>query len=357
MNNHITMRQCIESLQANDLAYGVLPLQNGAQAVLSEYSGHVLGPFLDPDGESLLWTSSALGDAAALGALVADRDWNIGGDRIWIAPEIQYNVRDRTDFWGSLALPQQMDPGNYRLQQLGDDAWKLAQDVTLEAHNLSSGAKTLQVERVFRPTPDPLRKLSSYADLLDGVVYAGYEQFVTLTDTDPNQILSESWSLSQVNAGGHLWIPSTVAVEVTDYYAPIDDDHLHRYPGFLRLAISGHAQYKVGVQAAQVFGRMAYANTLDDGRAYLVVRGFYNNPSAPYLEEPAHLPGRSGHAIHVYNDDGGLGGFGEIECQGQAIGGALSRSAGTDQILLWFYVGAPQKIDAIFAHLIGERPE
>ena len=101
---------------------------------------------------------------------------------------------------------------------------------------------------------------------------------------------------------------------------------------------------------------MAYANTLDDGRAYLVVRGFHNNPSAPYVEEPAHLPGRSGHAMHVYNDNGMFGGFGEIECQGQAIGGALGRSSGTDQFLLWFYVGAPEKIDAILANLIGEKP-
>ena len=79
--------------------------------------------------------------------------------------------------------------------------------------------------------------------------------------------------------------------------------------------------------------------------------------SAPYLEEPAHLPGRSGHSIHVYNDDGGLGGFSEMECQGQAIGGSLSRSAGADQFLLWFYVGPPEKIDAIPGQVIGAMPE
>jgi hypothetical protein len=356
MNNHITMQQCIDTLQANGLAHGVLALQNGAQAVISQYSGHVLGPFLQPGGESLLWTSAVLADADKLAALVSARDWNIGGDRYWIAPEIQYYVGDRDNYRATLAVPQQMDPGNYSLEQIGDDAWKLGQEVTMEAHNLNTGSKTLQVERVLRPVPDPLRNLSSHAELLEGVVYAGYEQVVTLTDTEPNQILSESWSVTQVNPGGDLWIPSSAAVEVTDYYAPIDDAHLHRQPGLLRLAVSGHTQYKVGIQAAQVFGRMAYTNTLDDGRAYLVVRGFHNNPSAPYLEEPPHVPGRSGHAMHVYNDDGGLGGFGEMECGGQAIGGALGRHAGTDQYLLWFYVGPAQKIDAIFANLIGVRP-
>ena len=191
--------------------------------------------------------------------------------------------------------------------------------------------------------------------MIDGVTYAGYEQLVTLTDTEPNSILSESWSLAQLNPGGVLWIPATADVEVTDYYEPIDDEHLQRVPGLLRINISARRQFKIGIQAAQVFGRMAYANRLDDGRAYLVIRGFHNNPSAAYLEEPAHLVGRSGHAIHVYNDDGMFGGFGEMECQGQAIGGALGRSAGTDQFLLWYYVGAPEKIDAIFDALIGAR--
>lgn len=355
MNNHITLQQCIDSLEANGLAYGILSLQDGAQALISAYTGHVLGPFIGPGGESLLWTSPAMADADALGELAAVRDWNIGGDRIWIAPEIQYFVGDRTRYRETLAVPQQMDPGAYALAQAGEDAWTLTQEVTMEAHNLNTGAKTLQVERLLRPTPDPLRNLSRYAELADGVRYAGYEQFVTLTDVEPNTILSESWSLAQVNPGGRLWIPCTVEAEITDYYAPIDDEHLQRVPGFLCLLISGHTQYKVGLQAAQVFGRMAYANTLDDGRAYLVVRGFHNNPSAPYLEEPPDVPGRSGHAMHVYNDDGGLGGFGELECGGQAIGGAIGHSAWTDRYLLWFYVGAPARIDAIFAALIGEK--
>ena len=88
------------------------------------------------------------------GKLVAARDWNIGGDRIWIAPEIQYNCTDRTDFWGTLDLPKQMDPGNYTLKQIGD-GWTLAQDVTLEAHNLNTGGKTLHVDARLPPRAGP----------------------------------------------------------------------------------------------------------------------------------------------------------------------------------------------------------
>ena len=154
MNHHITLDQCTAALDANGIGYGIFALQNGAQALVSEYGGHVLGPFIGPGGESLLWTNPALAGADALRGLVAARDWNIGGDRIWIAPEIQYNCHDRTDFWGTLDLPQQMDPGDYTLEQLGGDAWHVAQEVTLEAHNLNTGSKTLHVDAssARRPT-------------------------------------------------------------------------------------------------------------------------------------------------------------------------------------------------------------
>ena len=89
------------------------------------------------------------------GELVAARDWNIGGDRIWIAPEIQYNCHDRTDFWGTLDLPQQMDPGDYTLEQLGGDAWRVAQEVSLEAYNLNTGSKILHVAACLPPGARP----------------------------------------------------------------------------------------------------------------------------------------------------------------------------------------------------------
>jgi hypothetical protein len=83
------------------------------------------------------------------------------------------------------------------------------------------------------------------------------------------------------------------------------------------------------------------------------VRSFFNNPSAPYAEEPSHSPGRRGHSIHIYNDDGNLGGFGELECNAQTIGGATGRSSSTDQVVLWLYVGSSNKVKEIALHLLG----
>ncbi|NJN98830.1 MAG: hypothetical protein HC875_34425 [Anaerolineales bacterium] len=83
------------------------------------------------------------------------------------------------------------------------------------------------------------------------------------------------------------------------------------------------------------------------------MRNFFNNPAAPYVEERAPWPGQRGHSVHIYNDDGGLGGFGELECNGQTIGGDTGRSSSADQFVLWLYVGAADKVKNLIPHLLG----
>jgi hypothetical protein len=279
--------------------------------------------------------------------------WNQGGDRIWIAPEIQYNVRDRADFWGSIHLPEQMDPGQYTLSQPQPDHWRLSQEVGLEAYNLASGHKQLSLARTIRRVADPLRHVSAYRELMNGVLFAGYEQSVSLSESTLDDIMSEAWSVIQLNPGGLLLIPASPHAEFSDYFEPIDAGLQSIYPSHLRLKITGDRRYKVGYKAAHVFGRLAYFNHLGDGQAYLIVRNFFNNPSAPYIEEPPDLPGCRGHSIHVYNDGGDFGGFGELECNGQTIGGATGHSSSTDQFILWLYVGTPDRLRRLTPHLIG----
>ncbi len=65
------------------------------------------------------------------------------------------------------------------------------------------------------------------------------------------------------------------------------------------------------------------------------------------------MPGCNGHSVHVYNDGGGFGGFGELEVMGQTIGGETGRSASSDQFLLWMFVGPDPSIKRIARHLLG----
>ncbi len=353
MNNRITYRQVIRRLEENGLTYAVLTLQNDVSIIIVQRGGRIFGPFLSPDSESIFWLNSAFARPDSFKEFLHSGDWNLGGDRMWIAPEIQYSVPDRADYWGTIRIPEQVDPGRYVLDQPQPEGWRLSQDVTLEAYNLASGQKELHLARLIRRVEDPLRNLSAYRDLIEGVTFAGYEQVVSLSESRLDDIMSEAWSLIQLNPGGLLLIPASRRVEFTDYYQPIDASLQTIHADHVRLKITGDRQYKVAYKAAHVFGRLAYFNHFDHGRAYLIVRNFFNNPSLPYAEEPPHVPGCRGHSIHVYNDNGMFGGFGELECNAQTIGGETGRSASTDQLLLWLYVGAADRVKDVALHLLG----
>ena len=362
MSQRITYRQVIDRLEGNDLPYGTLTLQNGVTIVVSQRGGRIFGPFLaqddGPDSESIFWINDVFADPDAFQEFLDSGDWNLGGSRIWIAPVIQYHVRDRDDFWGTVYWPEQVDPGNYTLENPQPNQWLLSQDMTLQAYNLASGEKELHLERLIRQAEDPLRNVRDYEGLVEGhsggTLFAGYEQSITLSEQINDGIMSEAWSLVQLNGGGELVIPASPRVEFVDYYDPVGDlQTIHA--DHVRLQVTGQNQYKVGYKAAHVFGRLGYFHHLDDGRATLVVRNFFNNPARPYVEEPAHLPGQHGYSIHVYNDGGEFGGFGELECNTQTIGGETGRSSSTDQLVLWLYVGAEDKVKEIGLHLLGVK--
>lgn len=352
MDDKITRHQVIARLEENDIPYGVLALQNDVSIAISQRGGRIFGPFLSPDDEGIFWINRAFAHPDSFREFLSSGSWNLGGSRIWIAPEIQYGIRDRSDFWGSVFWPPQVDPGNYVLEQPRPGQYRLSQDITLEAYNLAWGRKELHLERVIRRAEDPLRNLSAYQDLTAGVLFAGYEHIVSLSESTQDDIMSEAWNLVQLNPGGVLIIPASPCLEFVDYYAPVGDLQAI-YANHVRLQLTGRQQYKVGYKAAHLFGRMGYFNHLDDGRAYLVLRNFFNNPSVPYAEEPDHTPGCRGHSVHVYNDGGQFGGFAEMECNLQTIGGETGRSASTDQLLLWLYVSAEEKVKTIALHLLG----
>lgn len=343
-------------LDAAGEPYRVLPLQMDGAVLITRRGGRILGLFPAPDAPNLLWTSSAFDSVEAFRAFTTRTDgwhWNLGGDRIWIAPEITYNVRDRRDFGGTWAIPPAMDPGEYALA--GDDhSTALTAEVRLTGceHGAVIGETHVRVTRMIYPVPPPV-----YADA--SVVCLGYEQQVTLgrRGSQP-QPFSEVWNLVQLNAGGTLIIPVIGAVEASDYVAPVPDFARQVTNGALHLPLNGRQQFKIGYQSPCMTGRMGYLQQLPDGRAALLVRNFFNDPANLYAEEPPDQPGKTGHSVHVYNDGGAVDQgrpFCEMECSGRTLGtfNGFTRSAAHDTFSLWAYVGAPDAIREIARNLLG----
>lgn len=351
-----TLTQLRQSLDAVGQAYHVLPLQNGSVALITQRGARVLGLFPAPEAENLLWTNPALLAIDQLRGFLANGAWNLGGDRFWIAPELQYNVQDRFRFGETYTLPPAVDPGAYSMAVQGEIV-TFRQHMALTAYNYASGTAQLEIERTIRPARNPLQDLRAAADLMAGVRYGGYEQAVRLAEIGQSGLQTEVWNLAQLPAGGHLFVGCTPHLDGVDYTGEVPAEAHTVRGNHIRIAITAQTRFKVGYKAASMTGRMAYFRAHPDGSASLLVRDFFNNPSAPYGEEPPEQPGHKGHSVHVYNDDGHLGNggpsFGEMECNGQPIGGETGRSERHDTFSLWAYAGAPEAIRRILATLMG----
>jgi hypothetical protein len=357
VNSHITYRQLSAVLQATGEAFVTLPLADGFQIIVTQRGGRVFGPFAGDDGESLTWINAALANAADFTAFRAAGQWNVGGERVWIAPEVQYNIRNRADFWGSHHVPAAMDPAEYRLETVNGGA-RLRATMPLQAYNLSDAATTLEVEKHIRLIGNPLRALHNADALMQGVRCAAYETAVSLAFAQgtAGTPVSESWNLTQLNAGGTLYIPCTAGAQVSPFFGDPAADALHPLDGAYRIQLTGQRQYKTGYKAAGMRGVMGYLHALSPTQSYLLVRSFFNNPSAVYAEEVPDIVGANGHSVHVYNDGGQFGGNGEMEASGQAIGGNSGRSHTHDAFIMSVFVGATPQLQRIMDVLLGVRP-
>lgn len=342
----------VARLRENGIAYADLPLSGGARLIVNKLGGHVVGPFL-PDGECVMWINDAYGDSAAFKKLLGDgMAWLQGGERTFIAPEIQYLSKDRARFFETYTLQKQMYPGNYFITQSGATC-RAAANMTLECHNMNLGKKVLRLVKSVKPIADPLRTLTKYKELTQGVSYIGYEQSFTLSEDIADDIVSEVWDLCQVRGGGTLYIGATPEAEFTHIYEPIGEDFQTVRENNVRLRITADRTYKIAYKAATLTGRIGYYNVTPDGKPYLFIRSFFNDPSSIYAEEPYHSPGVHGHPLSVYNDDGTYGPFGELEVNGRTIGGRSGRSSVTDDMAVWIYTGEKEKLSRIARHLIG----
>jgi hypothetical protein len=92
MNNHITFNLIAQRYEQAGLRFDVLNLQNDYRVIVTQRGGRIFGPFLGEAGESILWANECHKSRESFEAFIysgQDWSWNVGGDRVWIAPELQ----------------------------------------------------------------------------------------------------------------------------------------------------------------------------------------------------------------------------------------------------------------------------
>src|SRR5450432_3412799 len=88
---------------------------DGTRLLILPYGGRILGAFAPGSDENFLWTNTALNNVESARAFYASDDWqNSGGDRTWLAPEVDFFFPkfpdvDISGYW----QPRALDPGKY----------------------------------------------------------------------------------------------------------------------------------------------------------------------------------------------------------------------------------------------------
>jgi hypothetical protein len=321
------------------------------------YGGRILGVFAPGSDENFLWTNSALDTIESARAYYASDDWqNSGGDRTWLAPELDFffpkfpNI-DIAGYW----QPRSLDPGNYELTKSAHGV-KLTNRLNIEAFR-SKKRVELEIAKSVAPAPNPLRYDAALQ--IGEVEYAGHTLLTSLKiiDANPeNAPLVGLWSLTQMPHQGELFVPTYSRTEPRIYFGLVDatPDELAISDRLVRFKMRAPGEHKIGLRAAVTTGRIGYIYPAGNKHA-LIVRNFPVNPSGEYADVPWTEPEDRGYSTQACSVNSRWGMFSEMEYHVPAIGGTTGLHQVEDRSQLWAYRGSREDIIKIARILLSNE--
>lgn len=336
-------------------AVGKAPVEvenpDGTVVMLLPHGGRVLGVFASGSEENFYWVNPKLASEEAARAFYGGKEWqNSGGDRTWLAPEVDLFLPDFPDT-GTYFQPRELDPGNYEVEE-GPHGPYLVN--TLKLRFSRSGRElSMRITKSVGPAPDPLR----YEKLTvpGPVEYAGYTQYTSLELLEAMPAPDAPvglWNLVQMPHGGELLIPTYSRTEPKTWFGNILPDDLKISDHLIRYKMRAKGEHKLGVRAAATAGRVGYLCG-EGASCTLIIRNFSVNPSGEYVDVPWGDPGDLGYSTQACNVNSGLGSFSELEYHIPAIGGATGRARCDDTAQVWAFRGALESLQAVARCLLS----
>jgi hypothetical protein len=300
-----TPSQIAETIHAN--GHDVILLHN--EVLIAPFCGRVLavGP---AGGENAIWTNPAFEAGDTTEALLSGEGWlNHGGDRIWVSPEMETHVEDPARMFETYAVAPEVDPGSYVVTSQDDDA------VTIR----STGAPLFKQSsrRVDLDWEQRIACMHRPAELNDTVAFAGYRTSTTLRASDFAPTQPALWRLLQVPGGGTITVttkPGTSPLTLFGKPALTETDD------GLTCKVDTDEFYKFAIDHRDATGVMRYRRD-GDTESDLIIRKFTTVPGAVYSDVPNFDLEKRGYVVQIYVDDGGFGGFGELEHHSPALHG------------------------------------
>lgn len=315
-NTVLTNGQLI-ALLGDKTQYLALGAQNGPQLIITpELSGRVLGAsFSGEAGENLLWVDKTIID----GSYFKTRPyyWNAGGHRTWVAPEDLFFIAPDSTW----VVPAQLDPAPFRLIEKTDFGATYEADVNLKTNIDKYFQLTINRRIGLLDTPP-----AEVRDTAAGVKYVGIDLTHTLTNRSEQVIGVDMpyvclWNLIQLNPSGTTLVPLADDADTTTAYREYFNPLGHRLVlknNIISIKIDGKYRCKVGIRPEAARRGIVYLRDDKDGTGVLYALMFSVDPQGIYVDKPWGSDSPYGDAIELYNDDGNMGGFTEVECHGPA---------------------------------------
>ena len=349
------LQKLVANLKAVGKTTEIYETSDGTRLLLLPYGGRILGVFAPGNDENFLWTNSALNEVETARAYYASDDWqNSGGDRTWLAPEVdfffpKYPDVDISGYW----QPRSLDPGNYKLLKTADGV-NLTNHLHVDAFK-SKKSVELEITKSVRSALNPLRNDRTLSTT--GVEYAGHTLVTSLTivGSKPNDApLIGLWSLTQMPHQGELFIPTYFKSDPRIYFGLTNTpaDELIATDRLVRFKMRAAGEHKIGVYALATTGRIGYMYPAGDQHA-LIVRNFSVNPSGEYADVPWTELEDKGFSTQACSVNSKWGMFSELEYHVPAIGGSTGQVYVEDRSQLWAFRGSKEAIQQIASRLLG----
>jgi hypothetical protein len=332
----------------------VLGADNGPQIIITPgLSARILGAAIDgADDENMMWVDATVMDGSIW--TTEPRFWNAGGLRSWLAPEDLFFVNPEKDP-ESWFVPTQLDPVQYGIVEQNADSAVLEADMDIPANIGETYHVTLRRSIALETVPP-----EEAGAIPAGVSYMGIEKTHTLTNRG-DAVIGEDlpavclWSLLQINPSGTTLVPLAEGADpetaYREYFNPLGD-RLAVQNGIISVKIDGAYRLKIGVRPEAAGDGVAFLRDDGDGTGVLIAKVFDVDPEGVYVDKPWGKDSDYGDAVELYNDDGAMGGFAEIEAHGPSLKLANGDSQ-SHTLTLHIFRGSLDDLKSIASGLYG----
>lgn len=347
------MQNLMKILKAVRKETRVYETGDGTRLLLLPYGARVLGLYSKDSDQNFYWVNSELGNRESAEELFGREGWhNTGGDRTWLAPELDIFFPDYPDVQRHWEPPQ-LDASDY-VMEAGRGVLSLRQKMILHLARPNREAE-LELTKTLGPAPNPLRYEKRLTQQLGAVEYAAYTlrtHLRLLGETAKKPVQLGVWNLAQLPWGGEMLVPTYAKTQPRILFGEIPPENLICEDHLIRFRVALEGEQKIAIRGVVTTGRTGYL--YEAGSKWsLVIRNFTVNPSGVYVDVPKDEPEDFGYSVNAVNVKSGLGDFCEMEYHAPALGHDMESARGADVSQMWAFRGRRDDIDVIARELLG----